>query len=215
MPCDETASLPDIVAAPVSPPECRRGRWRDDTAGVAAVEFALVLPVMVAMLLGMTEVTVGVNSARKLTLVSRSIADLTSRSTTALSASDISNTFAASQIIMQPYSSAALRMTLSSMKVTYNTTTRVYSASVDWSCASGTGAATKPVNVTYSVPSGFQKDGSHYILAETVLPYKPMFGSALTGTLWLNQPTPWPVRNISKATLPSSCLTGCVCPDPA
>lgn len=189
--------------------------WWRATEAVAAVEFALVLPVMIGLLLGLTEVTLGVANDRKLTLVSRSLADLTSRATnTALTASDMSNSFAAARIILQPYDSSKIKMTLSSMKVTLSSTTHLYTASVDWTCASGTGAATKPTNVTYPVPSGFQTDGIHYVLAETVLPYKPMFGYAVTGTLNLAENTPWPVRNVAKVTLPSSCLSGCTCPDP-
>ena len=64
------------------------------------------------------------------------------------------------------------------------------------------------------MPTGFQTDGSHYILAETILPYTPLFGYTFTGTINLTENTPWPVRNVSKVTLPSSCLAGCVCPDP-
>lgn len=187
--------------------------WRA-TEAVAAVEFAMVLPVMIGLLLGLTEVTLGISNDRKLTLVSRSLADLTSRATSTLAASDLSNSFSAARIVMQPYDSSKIKMTLSSMKVTLSSTTHLYTASVDWTCASGTGSATKPTNVTYPVPSGFQTDGIHYILAETVLPYKPMFGYAITGTLNLAENTPWPVRNVAKVTLPSSCLSGCTCPDP-
>lgn len=183
-------------------------------SGVAAVEFALVLPVMIPLLLGLTELTTAITTDRKLALTARSISDLTSRATVMLTSDDITSVFSASAIIMQPYSSAAIKMTLSSMAVTYNASAKTYSASVDWSCASGTGATTKPTTVTYAVPVGYQTDGTHFLLSETTLPYKPIFGAAITGTINLAENAPWPNRNMSKVTLPAACLSGCVCPNP-
>ncbi|MGA0597462.1 TadE/TadG family type IV pilus assembly protein [Enterovirga sp. CN4-39] len=175
---------------------------RRSVAGVAAVEFALVLPVMVAMLLGMSEVTLGVNIDRKLTLLSRSLADLTSRPKS-LTPAKLDEFFKAASVIMQPFDAAQMKMTVTSMKVTKVGSN--FNGTVDWSCARGSGAATKPKNVNYPVPSGFQTDGSYYILVDVSLPYTPMFGKAISGTINLSESTPWPVRNNTRVELPSGC----------
>ena len=219
-------------------PAARARRPLRNEEGVAAVEFALILPVMLMMLLGMTEVTIAVNTDRKLTLLSRSLADLTSRSTTvdgtgttvqsSIDSSGASNVLAASGVILQPYPTAAIKMVVSSMKATYSSTTKTWSAAVSWSCAKGTGAVTKPTSTTYPVPSGFTSSDTsatvNYVMAETVLPYQPIFGRALTGTINLTENTPWPVRNGSKVKFTGTCPnTGtpnattmvCNCPDPS
>lgn len=175
--------------------------FRRGEAGVAAVEFALVLPVMVLMLLGLSEVTLAVNHDRKVTLISRALADLSSRVGT-LSSSDVSDIFGAASIIMQPFNGSRLRMVVSQMKVTKVGSN--FQGSVDWSCARGTGAVAKPAG-TYTVPAGFQTDASYYILVETTLPYTPMFGRTITGTITLGDTTPWPIRNTPRVTLSGGC----------
>ncbi|MDB5510612.1 MAG: pilus assembly protein [Enterovirga sp.] len=176
--------------------------WTASVAGVAAIEFALVLPVMVAMLLGMSEVTLGVNLDRKLTLLSRSLADLSSRVQT-ITTSDMNDMFQASAIVMQPFGSSRLAMVVTQIKVTK--VGNDFNGTVDWSCARGTGAQAKPSNVNYPVPSGFQTDNSYYMLIEATLPYTPLFGKAITGTINLNETTPWPIRNNTKVTLSGGC----------
>lgn len=190
-----TGRFPALIA--------RIAAWPRDAAGVAAVEFALILPVMLTMLLGMSEVTLAVSVDRKLTLLSRSLADLTSRVAT-LSTSDVNDVFNAASVIMQPYDTTRLRMVISSMKVTK--VGSVYNGSVDWSCARGTGAVAKPAG-TYTVPAGFQTDNTYYMLIEVTLPYSPLFGRTLTGTINLGENTPWPIRNNAKVTLSGSCPT--------
>ena len=186
----------------------RIAAWTNCAAGVAAIEFAMVLPVMVAMLLGMTEVTLGVNMDRKLTLVSRSLADLASR-TPAVATNDMANMFTAASAIMQPYDSTNVQMVVSSILVTQDGTT--YTGKVDWSCAKNIPTQSNPANLSkrgsqtlYPVPTGFQGSQS-FILVETLLPYRPVFGYSLTGVINLAETTPWPVRNVSKVTGPSSC----------
>lgn len=175
---------------------------RCSVAGVAAVEFALVLPVMVAMLLGMSEVTLAVNVDRKLTLLSRSLADLSSRANS-LSKTDLDDIFKAAGVIMQPFNASAMRMVVTSMKVEKVGSNLV--GKVAWSCPRGTGATAKPSNVNYTVPSGFQTENTYYMLIDVTLPYTPIFGKAITGTINLAESTPWPIRNNTNVTLTNGC----------
>ena len=82
---------------------------RDSAHGVAAVEFAIVLPVMVMMYFGMTELHFGISTDRKITLLSRALADLTGRATT-INSSDMDTIFAASTSVMAPYNAALASM---------------------------------------------------------------------------------------------------------
>jgi len=172
------------------------GAFPSSVAGVAAVEFALILPVMVTMLLGMSEVTHAVNLNRKLTLLSRSLADLSSRDKET-DATGLDLAFKAASVIMQPFDASGVRMTISSMEVKKSGST--YTGHVVWSCARGTDAQTKLSTRTYDVPAGFQNatdtKSSFHIEVDVQLPHSPMFGRAITGTITLQQSTPWPTRN--------------------
>ena len=170
--------------------------------GVAAVEFALILPVMVAMLLGMSEVTHAVNLDRKLTLLSRSLADLSSRDKET-DANGLDLAFKAASVIMQPFNASGVRMTISSMEV--KKTGSNFAGHVVWSCARGPDAQKKLNTRTYDVPAGFQNatdtKSSFHIEVDVQLPHSPMFGRAITGTITLQQSTPWPTRNDGNVTL--------------
>ena len=174
----------------------RMRRLRRCSRGVAAVEFAMVLPLMVLMLLGMTEVTFGVNMSRKLTLLSRSLADLTGRAQS-MTSSDMTTIFGASTSIMQPYDSSKVKMVISSVVVTIVSSKPV--GTVDWSCAQGTGAVKRSKGTTYAVPAGFESNSS-FVVAEASLPYTPIFGYTLTGVINMSEITPWPVRNVAQVT---------------
>ena len=54
---------------------------RRDQRGVSAVEFAMLLPLMVTLYLGAVEISQGVAIHRKVTLTARTVADLASQVT--------------------------------------------------------------------------------------------------------------------------------------
>ena len=81
---------------------------RHDLRGVAATEFAMIVPLMLVMLFGTIDVSSGVAVKRKVTLVARTLSDLTSQSK-AVGDADMTNFFAASYGIMWPYSTTRSR----------------------------------------------------------------------------------------------------------
>lgn len=118
-----------------------------DNSGLAAVEFAMILPLMLVMFFGTIEVTSGVAVNRKVTIVTRTLSDLTSQASSVTDA-QLANFFAASAAIMTPYSATPVRATVSQVKVDGKT----LKATIVWS----KGAKPHGVGDTVSVPDGLK-----------------------------------------------------------
>ncbi|HMO28076.1 TadE/TadG family type IV pilus assembly protein [Enterovirga sp.] len=194
-------------------PAGRLRRLLRDARGVAAVEFALVLPVLIAFYLGLNEVQPGLSIKRKLTLATRTLADLTTRSGT-LTTSDLKSIFGATVAVMRPYDNAGTtQMVITSIGVAPKTSGSGYTGTVKWSCAWPPNA--KPAagdlqkrSGSYPVPPSFQNDStSSFILVETQYPYTPNIGYTIMGTIQLQDSLPWPVRDAKEVQSPGVCPT--------
>ena len=73
-----------------------------DCRGIAATEFAMIVPLMLVLLFATVEFASGLAVDRKVSLVARTIANLTSQGTTA-SIADLTNYIGAANLIMVPY----------------------------------------------------------------------------------------------------------------
>src|ERR1700694_2793014 len=96
-----------------------RARFADflgDRRGLSAVEFALLLPLMLTLYLGSVEVSNGVAADRKVAITARTVADLASRMTTIHNA-DMTNILNASSAVIAPYAVSNLVVTVSEVSM--------------------------------------------------------------------------------------------------
>jgi Flp pilus assembly protein TadG len=118
------------------------GGFFEDRSGVGAVEFAMLLPLMLVAFFGTVEFSSGLAVDRKVSLVARAIANVTSQGTQATSA-DLTNYFLAGNKIMTPY--AAPNMTISELYIDPSSG----NARVQWS----QGSAPRAVGSVVAIPS--------------------------------------------------------------
>ena len=87
--------------------------------GVSAVEFALIAPIMITLFIGGTEVTQGITIKRKVTIATRTIADLVAQDNS-INNAEMNLIFAATDSVLAPYSGSKLKMVISSVEIDNN-----------------------------------------------------------------------------------------------
>jgi Flp pilus assembly protein TadG len=97
----------------------------ENTSGIAAIEFAMILPIMLVLFFGTVEISNGVAVYRKVTLMAHTLADLTSQSQEVQSTTDLPNFFAASTGVMMPYSSTPISQNIAEIWVNASGQARV------------------------------------------------------------------------------------------
>src|SRR3954447_24736420 len=102
----------------------RLASFASDRRGISAVEFAMLLPLMVTLYLGVVEVSQGVATDRKVTLTTRTMADLASR-VSSINNADMSSLLNASAAVIAPYQPAPLKIVLSAVSIDANGVAKV------------------------------------------------------------------------------------------
>jgi Flp pilus assembly protein TadG len=142
--------------------------------GMAAVEFALILPFMLTTYLGGVEIGDGVAIDRKVAITTRAVADLASRYTTIKNA-DMSSILGASSVIIQPYGATPLAVTVSQVTVDAKG-----NATIAWSDTLNGTARTVGSPVT--LPGTLAIPGTSYVWGEVGYVYTPTLGYVMTGS---------------------------------
>ncbi|MEH2520520.1 Flp pilus assembly protein TadG [Bradyrhizobium sp. AZCC 1610] len=139
-----------------------------DRSGVAAVEFAMIIPVMAVLLLGTFELSSAVAVNRKVVLMARTLSDLTSQNTEVTTA-QLDNFFNASKAIMTPYPWTPVKATITELYVDPDTK----QARVQWS----KGVAPHEEKKIIPIPAALQTGGTYLIFSEVSYNFIP-------GTTW-------------------------------
>lgn len=167
-------------------------RFVRERRAVAAVEFALILPVMMVMYLGTVELARAVANGRKVTLLARTLADLAARGPVT-STTDI---FKAGAAVLAPFDASGATLVISAIGV-YGDSAAAQGRVCSSAGNKGTGLAAKTV---VPVPAGFQVDKTRFLRADVSMTYTPLLGSNIlqwvTGrsSIQITESTPWPTR---------------------
>jgi Flp pilus assembly protein TadG len=138
----------------------------------------MLLPLMVTLYLGVVEVSQGVATDRKVTLTTRTMADLASR-VSSINNADMSSLLNASAAVIAPYQPAPLRIVLSAVSIDANGV-----AKIAWSdTLNGTAHS---VGSTVTLPTALNVANTQLIWSEVFYTYSPTFGYVLTGNLNLS-----------------------------
>lgn len=192
-------------------------RLPSDGRGIAAVEFALVLPVLIVMYFGTVELTRVLDANRKLTLFARTLSDLSGRADNPKPTSDDMTAIAsAATVILRPLDASGLQIVVNAMGVeSYNGT--LYGGVCSSWAQNATMRPVKQINGTNGLPAtpaAYQFDGARYILAEVSMTYTPIIGSGLyrwifgARGLTFTRQIPWSQRTANEIVMPG----GAVCP---
>jgi Flp pilus assembly protein TadG len=136
--------------------------------GVAAVEFALILPVLVVMLLATFDGGRAIAAYMKMRAATYALASITNQYST-IQAVDMTSILGATSVVMAPYSSGTPTVKISQVTISSKGV-----ATIEWSAAQGTSA--RSVGSSISPPTAMVVNGAYLIYAEVSYTYVPVFG---------------------------------------
>jgi len=141
-------------------------------AGLSAIEFAFIAPLMVTTYFGVAEIGNYIMADRKVTTVASTAADLTAQSTQITNAG-MADIMASLNVIIQPFNPADAQIRITSVAADINGTT-----TVAWSDALHT--TPRAAGSAISMPTGLVPANQSVIMAEISFTYKSVVGMFLT-----------------------------------
>jgi Flp pilus assembly protein TadG len=149
-------------------------RMHMDKKGIAAVEFAILLPVLLAMYFTVVETTEGVTADRKASLLNRTVGDLAAQ-TTAIDDAERNNIFNAALSVIAPFDAGPAQMSMASVVINAAGVVKVC-----WSEGKNMAAPT-----TITIPTALKVPNTSLIVARSIYPFVPTIGYQMTGTFKL------------------------------
>ena len=140
-------------------------RVADDRQGVAAMEFALIFPLIFLLNMGAVEALQVYQAQRNVSHIAATVADITAQGRT-VTDSELRDILSAGISMMHPFPNAGLQQRLSSFSASSNGT-----VSRDWTYARDYKASGDA-----AVPSGYLGANESVIVSDVIYDYEPAFG---------------------------------------
>jgi Flp pilus assembly protein TadG len=166
---------------------------RRDRRGIAATEFAMLAPIMLVTFFGTVEFCSAIAIDRKVTLIARTLSDLTSQATASVNSTYLTNVFTASIAIIAPYTDTPVLATVSEVYVDSNG-----KATIQWSQSAyiATTAATQATlaassytylqDVTTKVPTALLVPKTYLIWSQVNYQYVPTIAYGMMASGGIN-----------------------------
>lgn len=187
--------------------------FRKAKDGTAAVEFALLLPMMITLFFGVVESTLALLCRADVSVMASTAADLISQKSAATTA-DLSNVYSAAGTILYPYynpsASGSAKPTIRITSVIYDTTSQsTTSGKVDWTCTqAGSGTlspASRAKGDTVTLPQALMTANGSVVIAEVAYSYASPTTKIITGPVNMTNNFWTKPRRVAQITKPASC----------
>jgi Flp pilus assembly protein TadG len=179
-------------------------RWRHFRKaqdGLAAIEFAFVLPVMLVLFFGVVEVSLALLCRADVSIMASTAADLIGQESTTQT-SDLSNVYGAAGTVLYPYynpgTTGSQAPTIRITSIIYNTATAsTTSGKIAWTCSqSGSGSltpTTRNIGDIVTLPQAIMPASGSIIMAEIAYNYVSPTTQVITGPMnmtnvWYTKP---------------------------
>jgi Flp pilus assembly protein TadG len=170
---------------------CRR--FLAATRGIAAVEFALIMPILLILFLSSFDAGSGIAvymKVRSATYVLAAVTNTYGTGNDAISSANMTTITDAAGDVLAPYPSAPIVVTISQIKATSNTQAKVsWSYSVNGTALTPGNTFTLPANLANNACGSGNYSSSHpcyLILSQVSYTYTPTFGAFMTGPISLS-----------------------------
>jgi Flp pilus assembly protein TadG len=162
------------------------GLGRSEKA-VAGIEFSMILPIMLVVLIGVFDGANAFGAYGKTRFATATLAELTNQYTT-IHDTDLTTILGATAIVMAPYSSAAATTSVSQIAINGSGV-----ATVSWSNTLTAGSA-------FTLPAGLASNSSYLIYCKVTYTFTPSFSSFISGPITLSDSIYVSPRNSASIT---------------
>jgi Flp pilus assembly protein TadG len=149
-------------------------RWRRDARGMAAVEFALIVPMMAVMFIGAVELSQAITVDRRVTQVAASTADLVARAEKQISQTEITDIMRVGGYILKPFSQSPVQIIIRNVT---SSPTNATIAKQSWSCTYKGAGQTQTCacsSTAYTLPGNLVSTNDSVVISEVTYGYKPV-----------------------------------------
>lgn len=161
----------------------RNWPWQmiSDQKGIAAVEFALIAPMLLVAYLGATDLTQALAIDRKLTQISATVADLVAQEDE-ITRSEVHGFFEAGKAIMRPFPFERTGLRLTIVEVDGSRSDVTGATALNWTIEAGNGDR-------YALDDEVMilADDRYAVVASATYSYEPLFGNVFSAIFNLEQ----------------------------